>query len=103
VTTGFGLLSDQLIDPSQIEALQKNLIRSHSVGVGPYFNEVTTRAIMLLRANVIAMGYSGVRMEVLKHLVDMINKGVHPSFQNRDLSAQVEILLPSPSYLCADR
>jgi histidine ammonia-lyase len=72
------LLSDQIIDHSQIEALQRNLIRSHSVGVGPYFDEVTTRAIMLLRANVIAMGYSGVRMKVLKCLVDMINKGVHP-------------------------
>ena len=78
VTTGFGLLSDQVIDHSQIEDLQRNLIRSHSVGVGPNFDEVTTRAIMVLRANVIAMGYSGVRMEVLKGLVDMINKGVHP-------------------------
>jgi len=78
VTTGFGMLSVQIIDHSQIEDLQRNLIRSHSVGVGPYFDEVTTRAIMLLRANVIAMGYSGVRIEVLKRLVDMINKGVHP-------------------------
>jgi histidine ammonia-lyase len=78
VTTGFGMLSDQLIDRSQIEDLQRNLIRSHSVGVGPFFDEVTTRAITLLRANVIAMGYSGVRMEVLKRLVEMINKGVHP-------------------------
>lgn len=78
VTTGFGLLSDQLINLSQLEALQRNLIRSHCVGVGPYFDEETTRAIMLLRANVIAMGYSGIRMEVLKCLIDMINKGVHP-------------------------
>ena len=78
VTTGFGMLSDQVIDQSQIEDLQRNLIRSHSVGVGPSFDEVTTRAIMLLRANVIAMGYSGVRMEVLKRLVDMVNKEVHP-------------------------
>ncbi|MDI7261910.1 MAG: aromatic amino acid lyase, partial [Thermodesulfobacteriota bacterium] len=78
VTTGFGLLSDQVINHSQIEDLQKNLIRSHSVGVGPYFDEVTTRAIMLLRANVIAMGYSGTRMEVLKTLVEMINRRVHP-------------------------
>ncbi len=78
VTTGFGLLSDQIINHSQIEDLQRNLIRSHSVGVGPFFDEVTTRAIMLLRANVIAMGYSGVRMEVLRRLVDMINKRVHP-------------------------
>lgn len=78
VTTGFGLLSDQLINLSQIEALQRNLIRSHCVGVGPYFDEVTTRAIMLLRANVIAMGYSGTRMEVLETLVEMINQRVHP-------------------------
>jgi histidine ammonia-lyase len=78
VTTGFGLLSDQLINSSQIGELQKNLIRSHSVGVGPFFDEVTTRAIMTLRANVLSMGYSGVRMEVLKGLVEMINKGVHP-------------------------
>jgi len=78
VTTGFGMLSDQVIDRSQIEELQRNLIRSHSVGVGLSFDEVTTRAIMVLRANVIAMGYSGVRMEVLRRLVEMINKGVHP-------------------------
>jgi histidine ammonia-lyase len=78
VTTGFGLLSDRLIDSSEIKALQRNLIRSHSVGVGPYFDEVITRAIMLLRTNVLAMGYSGVRMEVIKTLVEMLNKGVHP-------------------------
>lgn len=78
VTTGFGLLSDQVIDLSQIEDLQRNLIRSHSVGVGPLFDEVTTRAIMLLRANVLAMGYSGVRVDVVKRLVEMINNGVHP-------------------------
>jgi histidine ammonia-lyase len=78
VTTGFGMLSDQVIDRSQIEALQRNLIRSHSVGVGPLFDAETTRAIMLLRANVLAMGYSGVRVEILDTLVEMINRGVHP-------------------------
>ena len=78
VTTGFGLLSDQIINPEQVEDLQRNLIRSHSVGVGPTFDEETTRAIMVLRANVLAKGYSGARYEVLKSLVDMINKGVHP-------------------------
>ena len=78
VTTGFGLLSDKLIDRSEIEELQRNLIRSHSVGVGPVFDEPTTRAIMALRANVLAKGYSGVRPEVLKCLAEMINRGVHP-------------------------
>ena len=78
VTTGFGMLSDQVIDRSQIEALQRNLIRSHSVGVGPAFDEAATRAIMVLRANVFAKGYSGVRPELLQRLVAMINEGVHP-------------------------
>ncbi len=78
VTTGFGMLADQVIDQSQIETLQRNLIRSHSVGVGPYFDEGTTRAIMLLRANVLSMGFSGVRREVLETLVEMINRHVHP-------------------------
>ncbi len=78
VTTGFGMLADHLINPAQIEDLQRNLIRSHSVGVGPYFDEETTRAIMLLRANVLSMGYSGVRMELIRTLVEMINRGVHP-------------------------
>ena len=78
VTTGFGFLSDQTINASQIEALQRNLIRSHSVGVGPRFDEGTTRAIMLLRAHVLAMGYSGVRLEVVRRLVDMLNRRVHP-------------------------
>ena len=78
VTTGFGSLSDQIINLSEIETLQRNLIRSHCVGVGPSFDEVSTRAIMLLRANVLAMGYSGVRFEVLKRLIRMLNQGVHP-------------------------
>jgi histidine ammonia-lyase len=78
VTTGFGRLSDQIIPPSDIEALQTNLIRSHCVGTGVCFDEVTTRAIMVLRANVLAMGYSGVRMELVKSLIEMINRGVHP-------------------------
>jgi len=78
VTTGFGLLSDQIISLSQIEALQRNLIRSHSVGIGPSFDETTTRAIMVLRANVLAMDIQGVRFVVVKRLIEMINKGVHP-------------------------
>jgi len=78
VTTGFGLLCDQLISLPQIEDLQRNLIRSHSVGVGPFFDEATTRAILVLRANVIAKGYSGVRPEVLRRLAEMVNKRVHP-------------------------
>ncbi len=64
--------------------MQRNLIRSLSVRVGPLFYEVTTRAIVALRANVIAKGYSGMRLEVLSRLADMINKGVHPAIPEQD-------------------
>ncbi len=67
VTTGFGLLSDKLIDLSQIEDLQRNLIRSHSVGVGPFFDEPTTRAIMVAegqcdRKGILGRSETGPRM-----------------------------------------
>src|SRR6266478_4288286 len=61
VNTGFGKLSDVHIEPSQLRQLQLNLVRSHSVGLGPPLSESETRAMMLLRANVLALGYSGCR------------------------------------------
>ncbi|MGH7378201.1 MAG: aromatic amino acid lyase, partial [Candidatus Methylomirabilales bacterium] len=59
VTTGFGKLSDVRIPPEQAEALQRNLLRSHAFGVGPPLTEDAVRASLLLRANVLAKGYSG--------------------------------------------
>src|SRR5205085_7686885 len=59
VTTGFGKLSDVSIPPDRLDELQVNLVRSHAAGVGPLLNERETRAMMLLRANVMAKGYSG--------------------------------------------
>ncbi|MFH1453707.1 MAG: histidine ammonia-lyase [Armatimonadota bacterium] len=78
VTTGFGKLSRVKIPLSSLKKLQKNLILSHSCGVGPYLSEAQVRAAMLLRANTFAKGYSGVRFELFKMLVDMVNKGVIP-------------------------
>jgi histidine ammonia-lyase len=78
ITTGVGKLSDVRIDPAQNRQLQVNLVRSHSVGVGEPLSEEETRAMMLLRANSLAKGYSGVRAEVLLMLCDMLNRGVHP-------------------------
>ena len=78
VNTGFGALSSVNIPEHQIEKLQVNLIRSHACGVGEYFSVPTTRAIMLLRANTLAKGYSGVRVDLIDKLLELLNKGVHP-------------------------
>ena len=78
VTTGFGALSDVFISKGQRKQLQKNIVRSHSAGVGEMFSEECVRAIMLLRINSLAKGNSGVRYHTLKTLIEMLNKGVHP-------------------------
>ena len=78
VNTGFGKLADVHIPPSELELLQLNLVRSHSCGVGAPLSEIETRAMMLLRANVLARGNSGCRIEIAESLLDMLNRGVHP-------------------------
>jgi histidine ammonia-lyase len=78
INTGFGSLCRKRISKKNIERLQENLILSHALSVGPVFSEEEVRAIMLLRANVLAKGYSGVRFEVVGALVEMLNKGLHP-------------------------
>ncbi|MFC2164521.1 histidine ammonia-lyase, partial [Acidobacteriota bacterium] len=67
-----------VIPPELVDQLQYNLIRSHSAGVGPYFSEDLARMIMVLRANVLAIGRSGISVEVLKLLIAMINKEIYP-------------------------
>ena len=78
ITTGFGRFKDQFIPPDQVRQLQKNLVRSHAVGVGPDLDERVVRAMLLVRANTLAKGFSGIRPEVVYLLVDMLNRGVHP-------------------------
>lgn len=78
ITTGVGKLSDVRIEPAQIRQLQLNLIRSHSAGVGEPLSRDETRAMMLLRANSLAKGLSGVRAELIDLLCEMLNRGVHP-------------------------
>src|SRR5260370_3643745 len=78
VTTGVGKLSDVRIAPEEIRTLQVNLIRSHCVGVGEPLSEAETRALILLRANSLAKGYSGVRPVVIDTLCELLNRGVHP-------------------------
>jgi histidine ammonia-lyase len=78
VTTGFGKLSDVAIPAEHLADLQRNLIRSHSAGVGDLLPEREVRAMMLLRANVIAKGHSGTRPEIAELLADMLNARLYP-------------------------
>jgi histidine ammonia-lyase len=78
VTTGFGRLAEVVIPPQQRAALQKNLVRSHAAGVGRPMAREEVRALMVLRANALARGHSGVREEVVDRLLDFLNLGIHP-------------------------
>lgn len=78
ITTGFGKLASVRISHDQVRQLQLNLVRSHASGVGPPLSEPETRAMMLLRANALAKGLSGVRPSVVETLCQMLNAKVHP-------------------------
>lgn len=78
VTTGFGKLADIAIPPHRLAELQVNLVRSHASGVGAMLSEEEVRAMMLLRANVIAKGYSGARPDLVLLLASMLNAGLYP-------------------------
>ncbi len=78
VNTGFGALAETRIQAEHILQLQRNLVRSHACGVGPDLGEVQVRAMMVLRAQVIAQGFSGVRAEVVDMLISLLNTGVTP-------------------------
>jgi len=78
VNTGFGKMAAVRISSDEIRHLQVNLIRSHACGVGTPLSEVTTRAVLALRANALAKGFSGVRPLLAETLVAMLNRGVHP-------------------------
>jgi len=78
ISTGVGELAHEVISADQAEAMQRNLLRSHAVGVGEPLGEDVVRAIMLLRANALAKGYSGVRAELITFLLEMINRDVLP-------------------------
>jgi Histidine ammonia-lyase len=78
VTTGFGKLSEIAIPLDRLAELQVNLVRSHAAGVGPYLPVREVRAMMLLRANVLAKGFSGARPDLVDLLAGMLNEGLHP-------------------------
>jgi histidine ammonia-lyase len=78
ISTGFGKLSDVKIEPEALRELQLNLVRSHCCGIGEPLAIAEVRAMIFLRANVLALGFSGVRLEVVELLCQMLNRGVYP-------------------------
>jgi histidine ammonia-lyase len=95
VTTGFGKLSDVRIRHDQLRELQVNLLRSHASGVGEPLSVPEVRAAMLLRANSLAKGFSGVRPEVIRFLIEMLNRGVVPVVPSRGSCGASGDLAPS--------
>jgi histidine ammonia-lyase len=78
VNTGVGLLADVRVPPEELEQLQRNVVRSHACGVGQPLAREEVRAMMLIRANVLAKGFSGIRPVVAERLCDLLNEGVTP-------------------------
>ncbi len=78
VNTGFGLMSNVRIPPADIETLQYNLLRSHAVGIGDYIDDKYVRAMLLLRASNLSLGHSGVSVELIQQIIDLLNRGICP-------------------------
>jgi len=105
ITTGFGSLSETVINPKNTAKLQKNLIITHAVGVGNPFSIEIVRGMMLLRVNSIAKGFSGVRVSTVQLLLDMLNAGVTPVVPEKgslgasgDLAPLSHMILPMLGY-----
>ena len=112
VTTGVGSLSTEHIDPTQARKLQLNVVRSHCCGVGEQLDIAETRGVMLLRANTLAAGLSGIRPRVAELLCEMLNHRLHPMVPARgsvgasgDLAplAHVALTLVGEGEVTADR
>ncbi len=94
VTTGIGEFSKIQISPEQGEELQKRIVYSHAAAVGEDIPEGDVRAAMLLRANVLAKGYSGVRLQIVETLVQMLNLQVHPVLYQKGSLGTSGVLAP---------
>lgn len=101
ITTGFGKFSNVSISSEDSKTLQRNLILSHSCGAGNNLPTEAVRATMLLRANALAKGFSGIRLKTLETLIEMLNKGVHPIIPEKgslgasgDLAPLAHMVLP---------
>ncbi len=78
INTGFGLLANTVIPNDELEHLQRSIVLSHAAGIGNFMAESTTRLLMVLKINSLARGYSGIRMEVIDALIQLVNAEVYP-------------------------
>lgn len=83
LNTGFGRMARTVIDNAQVRDLQRNLVRSHSAGMGPFLPDRTVRVMMALRVNSLARGFSGIRLETLRALLAMLERGICPRVPSR--------------------
>ncbi len=100
ITTGFGAFKDKIISREQVEELQRNIVVSHAVGVGKPFDTPTVRAIMLIRANTLARGFSGIRLATLERILDFINLGIHPIIPEKGSLGASGDLAPLAHFAC---
>jgi len=101
VTTGFGSLADVRIDPAEAAELQLAIVRSHATAVGPHLSREEARAMLLLRAHMLALGHSGVRVEIVERMVQMLNRDLVPAVPEQgslgasgDLAPLANLALP---------
>ncbi len=78
INTGFGLLANTKIAPQDLETLQKSIVLSHAAGIGELMSDETVRLMMLLKINSLARGYSGIRLEVIQALIELVNNQIYP-------------------------
>jgi histidine ammonia-lyase len=100
ITTGFGAFKDKIISRDEVEQLQRNIVVSHAVGVGRPFDTPTVRAIMLIRANTLARGYSGIRLATLELILEFLNRGVHPFIPEKGSLGASGDLAPLAHFAC---
>jgi histidine ammonia-lyase len=100
ITTGFGAFKDKIISRDEVERLQRNIVLSHAVGVGEPLDTPAVRAIMLIRANTLARGFSGIRVETLELILECLNRGVHPVIPEKGSLGASGDLAPLAHFAC---
>jgi histidine ammonia-lyase len=100
ITTGFGAFKDKIISLDEVGLLQRNIVVSHAVGVGKPFDTPTVRAIMLIRANTLARGFSGIRLKTLDLILEFLNRGVHPLIPEKGSLGASGDLAPLAHFAC---
>ena len=78
INTGFGLLANTKIAPQDLQVLQRSIVLSHAAGIGQYMQDATVRLMMVLKINSLSRGFSGIRLEVIEFLIQLVNAGVYP-------------------------